>query len=593
MAKESNYQRYIAAAWTRPDFYPLDQPIDSAHYRPVATWMGRLVANAGAARDPEGGCGLELYHTDERHTGWVGKQVRLRYGSDPATQARNLAVTRDVNFDAAAQKLAQEGCILSERVNGWRKVAPLESLAAGHPQDDIIVRLVEPVAIEESPADGGAPILRIAYEPVQITGRYVGLVTFVAPLEGQRWRVRHFNRASGVFDGAEEIVAAPPPIADSNGTFPSTSAGIEQSPLNGDGWYIYGALGREGLFVVQAWTPRALLRLQPQQVIGGQEAGWNYVRHKAWSDLVARKGTIDSTLIEPDCAEANSVEARGGERAALARWQVGERALLLHTYSGIGGKEREPSARAHLYFGHFAFGIATVIDEPLAGEASFEIVFYQIYTQNADGVVAGALDWSRFIGDRQFGWGGVRPTCNILIRCDDLSAANLAGSNGEDNHESSALAIIHQHLEQMAARYRIGDGRGATYVSAANNCAQDSGQAFYGALKAIAARAAASPSDPAQAARLEEIALTLQAQMCGLPARRSDWRDGVENLGIRQRLLPNLWRGLESRRCLLPRKTSDTVAHLFLQQDAALWLLCTYQIGGYNPNIEPISLLTF
>ena len=74
---------------------------------------------------------------------------------------------------------------------------------------------------------------------------------------------------------------------------------------------------------------------------------------------------------------------------------------------------------------------------PLAGEAAFDIIFYQIYTQNVDGIVAGALDWSRFIGDRQYGWGGVRPTCNILIRLDDLTATDLLGSGESSPTERS------------------------------------------------------------------------------------------------------------------------------------------------------------
>ncbi len=44
------------------------------------------------------------------------------------------------------------------------------------------------------------------------------------------------------------------------------------------------------------------------------------------------------------------------------------------------------------------------------------------------------------------------------------------------------MDAIRGNLEQMTARYRIGDGRGATYVAAANNCAQDYSQALYAAI---------------------------------------------------------------------------------------------------------------
>ena len=52
--KERNYQRYRHAAWTRPDYYPLNQEVNSALYRPVATWIGRLILNERADRDLDG-----------------------------------------------------------------------------------------------------------------------------------------------------------------------------------------------------------------------------------------------------------------------------------------------------------------------------------------------------------------------------------------------------------------------------------------------------------------------------------------------------------------------------------------------------------
>jgi predicted Abi (CAAX) family protease len=338
--------------------------------------------------------------------------VTLRFANHPAIQARNWAVTRNVIFNGKADELVAEGLILAERINRWRLVTPLESLTASYPNNDIMVRLVDPVNVEDAAAS--APILRIAEPPVQITGRYVGLVTFLAAANesGDCWRVRHFNPATHSFDGAEEIVAVPPAVTNENGTFPSTSAEIDNSPLNGTGWYIYGAPGSDGIFVVQAWTPRSLLRLEPERVITDHEAAWRYVRHEAWADLVPRKGKITSVLCDPSASDAT---------AARAAWHIGDRALLLHVYAGIGGKQREPMARTGLYFGHFSFGVAEVIHEPLADELRFDITYYQIYTHNVDGVVAGALDYSRYAGDRQFGWAGLRPFCDILIKFDEFN----------------------------------------------------------------------------------------------------------------------------------------------------------------------------
>jgi predicted Abi (CAAX) family protease len=586
--QERNFQRYQRATWIHPAAYPLAQPVDPAHYRPVAAWIGRLILPQPNERDPAGGCLIEIHHAPATYGHWVGQVVWLRYSSRRMTQARSWAVTRNVIFNQKARQMAADGIVLAERINRWRLVTPLESLAAGHPVDDLVVRLVDPEVVEEAT---GAPFLQIDHEPVQISGRYVGLVTFLGPDSAgdHTWRVRHFNPSTHSFDGPESIVAVPPAVPDENGTLPSTSVGIEKSPLNGLGWYIYGAPGSDGRFIVQAWTPRALLRLEPERVIVGDEAAWHYARHEAWADPVARKGTITSVLCDP----------RAGTPAmAVSAWQKGDCALLLHVYAGIGGKQREPAARGPIYFGHFAFGVAEVIDEPLADELRFDITFYQIYTHNVDGLVAGALDWSRYMGDRQLGWGGLRPTCNILIKFDELNDPYEV--NGQPY---SVMAAIKSSLEQMAARYRIGDGRGATWVAAANNCAQDSSQAFYAAIVEVgelletaqdhSAWAAANPVQAARIRRVQQLGQALSRKLVGHNARRADWRYGIENLGSDENLLRNLARGLATWRTLIPRKTSDTYAQLFLEQGAALWVLGTFQIGGLDPNVEPVPAWTF
>ena len=588
-AEERNFQRYQRAVWIHPDNYPLEQAVDTALYRPVAVWMGRLVLPEFSARDQEGGCLFEVHHTDPDHTHLIGQQVVLRYAQSRSVQSRNWSVARNVIFNKEANELAQKGLILAERINHWRLVSALESLAASHPTDDVIVRLSGPVMIEE-PASG-TPVLRIEQEPVQISGRYMGLVQFLRPEEGDghRWRVRHYDPATHSFQGAESVVSVPPPIANEDNTFPSTSHQIDTSPLNATGWYVYGAPSRDGLFVVQGWTPRALVQLEPDRVALGSEASWQHVRHEAWSDLVAKKGTATSVLCDPRASDA---------AAARAGWKVGDRALLLHVYAGIGGKLREPAAKARLYFGHFAFGVAEVIHEPLADEPSFAITFYQIYTQNVDGLIAGSLDWSLYMGDRQFGWSGLRPTCNILVKLDELDDKYIV-----DGKPYSVMDAIERNLELMAARYRIGDGRGATFVAAANNCSQDAGQAFYAAIvevgeliqtsRNLEAWTAANPEQAARLQRVRDLGKTLRLKLVGGNARRNDWRYSTENLGISENPFKNLLRGLGTWRTLFPRKASDTYAQAFLDHGAALWVLGTYQIGGIDPDIEPIPAWTF
>lgn len=75
---------------------------------------------------------------------------------------------------------------------------------------------------------------------------------------------------------------------------------------------------------------------------------------------------------------------------------------------------------------------------------------------------------------------------------------------------------------------------------------------------------------------------------------RADWESNEFNLGttLEDEPFRNLWTGLGSWRTLLPRKASDTIIRVFLEYGASVWVLRTNQIGGHDPDIEPISSMT-
>jgi predicted Abi (CAAX) family protease len=326
-------------------------------------------------------------------------------------------------------------------------------------------------------------------------------------------------------------------------------------------------------------------------LITSARQGYRYLRQETWSNLTAKKGTVESVLIDP---KADSLEA------ASSDWQLGDKALLVHVYGGIGGDKKEPAARGPLYFGHFAYGIATLVYDPLADELQFDIKYHQVYTHNTQGLTAGTLDWTRYLGDRQWGFLGTRPTSDILIRLPAFTQP--FDFYGEFQ---SALDGLQNQLEIMTARYRTGDGTGVTYVGPANNCAQDSNQAMYASAKrleeVVADRKAAFHNweydYPAQAQTFEQL-LTLrrdiQRGLLPFGSARADWEDSRENLGsnLQDYPLKTLGRGLVSWRTILPRKASDTITKICLRHGAALWVLRTNQVGGYDPDIEPIPPIT-
>jgi predicted Abi (CAAX) family protease len=580
----SSYERYQQAAFNQPQYYPLNQTIDKERYHPIAPWMGRLILPKLEDRSHVQGALFEIHHTDEQHAHLVGQIVNLRWSHDPSVQAIVRAVTQDVHFNAEAEYSMRLGRIHPERINHWRQVDPLESLAGSRPNDDVIVMLADLPIVEEI-IDSSTINLYISREPVQITGRFYAVVQFLSPLDPQnqppeQFRVVHFNRKTRQFDGVEETVLLPHVIANGNGVFPSTSDRLEQSPLNETGWYIYGTNDRSGQFVVQSLAPRSLFRLQPDRVIPGKKAAWRYLKRECWTKPAKQKGKISSVLLNP---------------ASENTWQEGDQALVIHLYGGIGGKKREPAAKTPIYFGHFAYGVATIIHDPLSDELRFDIHYHQVYTHNIDGIIAGTLHWSCYMGDRQFGWLGTRPVGDLLARLDEFTEPfDVEGS------KKSGLFNLVLQLDAMAARYRIGSGTGGTYVGPANNCAQDANQALYASIRGLETRIRLDRleswlrENPDQVDRFDQLlqlAQNLKQDLLPFDDLRPDWENQEYRLGLswEEEPLRRLMRGLGSWRTLLPQWASDTIARNFLNKGASVWVLRTNQVGGLDPDIEPVA----
>jgi predicted Abi (CAAX) family protease len=605
--KLSNYAHYKQAEFNDPAYYPLNQKVDPTWYKAIAPWMGRLILPHRDERQIIQGVLFEVYHAAAGYEHLVGQTVKLRWVNTPFVQNLVQAATHDVHFSANAEYSSKYGGLIHpERLNHWQQVDPLESLAGSHPTDDIIVLLNEPVVVEESTDQEVResrrvpylPIsLRIRSQPVEITGRFYALVKFVQPVtETDLFRVVHFNPATREFNGVEEVIRLPEVVmTQPNGCSPSTSRDLEKSSFNEMGWYIYGAKDTQGVFVVQSLGPRALFRLQPDEVVFGKRSSSRYIRKRSWADISRQKGRISSVL----CTAKNSTSS-SAIHDVIHHWQEGDRALLIHVYGGIGGKKAEPTATTPIYFGHFAFGLAQVIRDPLTDELRFDLRYHQVYTHNTDGLIAGTLHWSRYMGDRQFGWLGTRPVCDILIKHDAFT-----GYYNFVSGQQSPLDFMISQLEVMTARYRIGDGTGGTYVGAANNCAQDSNQALFASLRQMERLVRAnvdslrlwSQHNPQQAQQFREL-LTLKKELKQklqpLGGPKSAWEQNEYNLGstLEDEPLRNLITGLGSWRTMLPRLASDTVVKTFIERGATVWVLRTNQIGGYDPDIEPVAPMT-
>jgi hypothetical protein len=217
----------------------------TAPFAPAGPWTGRLILPDTGERKRVAGVWFEVAHAPEPYAALAGRRVMLRWNDAPDTREFVRALACDVRFNARAQHSSRfEGLVLPQRVDGWKLVDPLESLAGAHPVDDVFVTLRGDVTVE----DAGDPVVRIGCEPVQVAAPSYKLVRFVAAAGGDFHDAIHFDCARGTFGGPLERLRLPPDVSV-----------MESDPFNEAGWYAYGAFDPDGTFVVCSLVPRALL----------------------------------------------------------------------------------------------------------------------------------------------------------------------------------------------------------------------------------------------------------------------------------------------------------------------------------------------
>ena len=618
-AAVSSYALVQRAPFNRPDFYPLDRRPDPALYRPHADWIGRLILPepAEAAASAEDWVWLEVEQAPAAAAHLVGRRLPLAWADQPRLRALVGLLTTDIHLGAEARSLAAQGNVVPWRLDGRSRVGPLQSLAGARPEDDLSVRLegVELAAAGDLraplPALGEGPVLRIPTPPVQITGRWMARVRLLKALPGKEgaggdlFVVRHYDPRSHSYGGPEETVRIPsqPPNRDGRRFFETT--GLLDHPIGAEGWTLYGAPAADGLFTVQALLPQALVQLSPDGQLRGTTAGLGQIARGNWNAATSRRGSFRRTALEPD---------------GMARpWAIGDRALLIHAFGGIGGPGGEPTP-GFTVTGHFAFGEAEVIADPFGGEPRFDLRYHQIYANNPDGIVAGSQEWSAWSGDLQRGWLGLRPISDVLVRQDP-----------------QLLAALRLQAEVLMARYRSGDGSGVAAVTVTTSCVQDSAQALWTTVELLRQGLVSGPSPSASTAGGHSLGRAIEAVLVPFGIVRSDWHGNAELIATALRAAdragpgsgvggpaaapvagptvgptagptmgptagptagPTTGRfqrglspldGLLSLHSILPRRGHDAFAALFLRRGAPLWILRTNQIPGANTRYEPLA----
>ncbi|MEM6755250.1 MAG: abortive infection protein, partial [Cyanobacteria bacterium P01_C01_bin.38] len=393
-AKPSNYKINSNSPLFHSDYYPINQTVNQ-QYQPVAEWSGRLILPV--KRQNEHFVEFEVQNAPDSYMHLLGKVVKLKWSNDTKVQEYVKRVSFDVNLTKRAKKSHQGGFVHPVRLDGRSQVDPLESLAGARTMDDVCVMLLQP---EVETNSAGETQLIIQEEPIQIIGRFVGLVKILARIESYNdlFKVCHYNKATkNFYKGVEETICIPQVPKDRRGISHSSNKNIEKSPLNFQGWYIYGARSREGTFIVQAIEPRALVKVEPQKVIAKSEQIFKYIKRGMWAKIKLQKGKCQTVLLAPN----------RNAKTAVSEWRLGDKALAMHLFGGIGGKKAEAPAWLPTP-GHFSYGIAEVVRDRITSELRFDIIYYQVYGNNPDAIVSGSITWATYMGSLWQGWLGTR-----------------------------------------------------------------------------------------------------------------------------------------------------------------------------------------
>lgn len=561
----------------------------AAFYRPIAPWTGRLILPPPAAREEDGSVLFEVHNSP-----LAGKTVRLRWNLSKPEDGWFAKLRHDVTISPEkAAEAAKYSMQLPTRLDGWKRVSPLESLAGARAADDVFVALKNPVFHNGS--------VFINEEPVQICGSHVALVRFDGPANGNFRTVRHYDPAARAFSGPAETVSIMPFFTvPGKKDLVSTTLDIERSNFNrAGGYYIYGVPHAKG-FEVMALEPRSVNSLAPSQYLGGRAETKKYIDSGHFSQM--SPGMRRSTLIMPETSTPLTYsQTGGGDTAAYIgkNWPVGTYSILVHlfgwrknTVTGESGTQALGIAT-----GHFAFGVASVVIDPFTGEKRFDIEYKQIYAHNNTGIISGTHKWHSYMGDLKRGWMYTIPVSDTVVQLPELMPYDING------WKIDPIKGFSRVTEMMMAVYRTGGGTGASLVRPDVSCVQDSHYALYASLMVFENSVLNVPkaaewmkNNPQNDSvrrfeSLKSLARQLKDRITILGIARDDWRAHFSNpLGTRDPgKAQQIIRALLSIKSVFPRDGNDNLLHLAAERGCRMWSMLTAMSGGKAEGLWPIA----
>lgn len=423
-----------------------------ADYVPVAKWSGRLILPELAQRRVDGGVYIELENVPASYQSMKGAKVWLSYSKSAASwYAKEVS---DVNFNQSAHQASRDGVIVPTRLDNWKRVSSLESLAGMRMRDEIQVALSDVSSIK-------AGEIKIGTEPTIIDGEQMGLVKFIKRLSRDRFEVIHYNQQTKKFNGPREVIHLDyqeqlvVPFEEDNDL-----TGIVETKANQGGWNIYGKKVN-GTFVVQSLSPYQVFTLTSPK--------------KRYPSYRARSLSKDYWKVsDEDAGSTRRFELYRESNRGRDHYNSSDRFLVFHTFGSYDGHGQTLG----LYRGHAALGFANIVNHPITDAPIFNITYYQTYAHSAPGIFAGKWSWQAYNGNLYRGRMHYRPISDILLPLPkELTRDYHLKSNGQKfNFE----AELKEGLERLSIGYRTGFGTGYAKVTLLTSCVHDSGNILLG-----------------------------------------------------------------------------------------------------------------
>ncbi len=519
------------------------------NFKNAYDWTGRLILPAENERRSDGGIFLEVLNAPESYDNLIGTKCRLACKKDTAYETYFNKSKTEIRFDNYTEESIKKMNVHPFRINGWKNISPLESLAGAHFKDDIIVAIHSPEFEDDSEHE---KVLFISSEPVIISGNLYSLVKFSRKLNNNEYEVIHYNAEEKNFSGEKSVLIFSIPDALPGNKIPLTTlTDIEKTELNNDGFYVYCVLNNEKQIELKAIEPRKILSV-------GNEHEFATFK-KSQKDL----SSMLSTIKQKNVYLKKTFSLKQNEN-----WKIGDRGFLIHIFGWRTGPNADVMKKGQRVEGHFSTGITEVIEDKITNDFKFDITYNQAYCHNKEGIISSPVKYHHYMGNLENGMMYQSPVADAIFK---IHAKNI-----------HVIDIFDKYIKKTLSRIRTGIGNGYTPVNAAINCSQDTAFAIYEA--SIREKKFFSRDDKKFITKF----IRLYRGYTTIPKR---WKKMLKNIPITQNDLvgKNIFlNAIFSIKSIFPLLHYKSIYRILSMHSSVITIIRTNSIGGLSDGVIPV-----